>query len=226
MITQRDVSTESRLVSSTTDTATPEATPEATPNNAGAHANTTQQPTVPMSPLEAPAAPSPKPQVGAYVASAVLVVIGLLSLVATVTRAELAGLLLLPLLGMIFLGWGVATHQFGPLIPGSILTGLGVGVFLSQEWPGELSGEEIGAVVTICLAVGFLGIVPLTWFVAQKAVYWPLIPGGILLLVSLSLLLNATGLLTFLSTYAWPVLLIGVGIFIFWRAYRRRNHTH
>ncbi len=48
--------------------------------------------------------------------------------------------------------------------------------------------------------------------------WWPLIPGGILALVGLALLAgpNSLFLLTYAS-YLWPLVLIGVGIFILLR---------
>ncbi len=167
------------------------------------------------------------PRQGLIVAGAVLITVGVLVMVATFFQSELAGLLVLPLLGLTFLTWGVVAREAGPVIPGSILTGLGLGTIISQEWPTTLAGDVQGAVALIGLALGFLAIAPLTGLFAQgHSHYWALIPGGFLLLLGISLLLGALGLVTFLSMYVWPTFIVAFGLFLIWRGFQpRRERT-
>jgi hypothetical protein len=168
-----------------------------------------------------------KPRQGLIVAGAVLIAVGVLVMIATLFQSELAGLLVLPLLGLMFLTWGIVAREAGPVIPGSILTGLGLGTIISQEWPTSLPSDMQGAVALIGLALGFLAIVPLTGLVARPhSHYWALIPGGFLLLVGISLLLGALGLVTFLSMYLWPAFIVVVGLVFIWRGLQpRRERT-
>lgn len=166
----------------------------------------------------------PMPRRGLIVAGAVLIVVGLLALFGTIFQSEIVGLFVLPMLGLIFLTWGFAVREPGPMIPGSILTGLGLGVLVSQEWPNGLASDVGGAIVLIGLALGFLAIAPLTWLVAKATHYWALIPGSFLLLLGVSLLLGALDLVTFLGTYFWPAFVVALGLFFIWRAYQPRRN--
>ena len=56
---------------------------------------------------------------------------------------------------------------------------------------------------------------------AAKALWWPLVPGGILTLVGL-VVLAEEGLDSDLLRW-WPVLIIGAGIIVLLSAMRRRN---
>lgn len=165
----------------------------------------------------------PIPRQGLIVAGAVLLVVGVLALFGTIFQSEVAGLLVLPLLGCMFLAWGFAVREPGPMIPGGILTGLGLGVLISQQWPNGLAGDVEGAIVVIGLALGFLVITPLTWLLSKSTHYWALIPGGFLLLVGISLLLGALDLVTFLGLYVWPAFVLALGVFFIWRAFQPRH---
>jgi hypothetical protein len=82
--------------------------------------------------------------------------------------------------GVAFLaGFGYA-RQYGFLIPGCILTGLGLGALIDKFVQGGLFGVE-GTVVG--LGIGFLAIYPIDLAVRgrQPGQWWPLIPGGIIL---------------------------------------------
>jgi hypothetical protein len=164
-----------------------------------------------------------KPRVRLLTIGVALIAIGALALVATIFQSTLAGLLVLPALGAMFLAWGFAVHESGPLIPGGILTGLGLGALISQNLPIAPSGEMAGAIVVTGLALGFLAIAPLTWMVSGHAHYWALFPGAFLALVAVSLYVNSTTVLSFMGTYLWPVAVVGLGVFLLWRAYRPRS---
>ena len=169
-------------------------------------------------------APSSTPvarQNGRYVGGATLIVIGLLLLVGQFVRSETIGLLILPLLGGFFLAWGIAVRNPGLMVPGGILSGLGVGVYLIEEQFPYLSGNAEGGVILVSLACGFLAVTLFTALFTNRAHLWPLIPGSIVGFIGGALLSGEEGLrlLLLLNTY-WPVILIIIGALLI---VRRRN---
>ena len=155
----------------------------------------------------------------------VVIALGLVMLVATFTDSQFVGQMIVLLLGVIFLAWGVAVRHPGPLIPGCILSGIGVGILLSQWLFGGASGQAQGGIVTLCLGLGFLLIMPAQQVVTgQNAHWWPLIPGGILSLTGFGLLLGDAGLtmLTWVGRL-WPLALIGVGLALLYQAVRAQH---
>jgi hypothetical protein len=97
------------------------------------------------------------------------------------------------------------TRQYGFLVPGGILTGLGLGIV----W--ETSTATAGGVVLIGLGLGFVSI----WLVDlvmkhTPVAWWPLIPGGILATIGVLVETGREGLLAEL-TWLWPIALIVVG---------------
>lgn len=157
------------------------------------------------------------------IAAVVLIVIGLLLLIGNLSRSTLIGLLILPSLGAIFLAWGFLARLAGPLIPGGILFGLGLGVLVQQLFL-TANASVGGAVVVMGLGLGFLVITLLVFLVTGERCWWPLIPGGILAIIGIALLLGSAGL-AFLRVLGqlWPVILIAVGAYLLWRATDRRG---
>jgi hypothetical protein len=155
----------------------------------------------------------------------VVIALGLVMLVATVTDSQLVGQMIVLLLGMIFLTWGAMVRHPAPLIPGCILTGLGAGIVLGQWLFTSISAQAQGGVITLCLGLGFLLIMPAQRFVTrQTAHWWPLIPGGVLSLTGAGLLLGDVGLtmLTWMGRL-WPLALVGVGVALLYQAARSQR---
>ena len=100
-----------------------------------------------------------------------------------------------------------ADYRIGFLIPGAILTGLGVGVLLENApLIGRLFG---GGIVPVFLGLGFV----LIWFLERKH-WWALIPGGVMVLAGLSSVLRIGAL--------WPIVLIALGMYLLYDQSRRR----
>ena len=134
-------------------------------------------------------------------------------------------------IGLAFLAAFLARREYGFLIPGCIVAGVGVGVVLE----GVVDERWSGSVVLLSIAGGFIAI----WVVsrlmhaadrswphgpshdAAKALWWPLIPGGILLLVALIVLVEE-GFHSDLLRW-WPLLLIGAGVVILLANLSRRR---
>jgi hypothetical protein len=155
----------------------------------------------------------------------VVIALGLIMFIATVTESQLVGQMIVLLLGVIFLAWGVMVRHPAPLIPGCILTGLGTGILLSQWLLAGASGQAQGGIVTLCMGLGFLLIMPVQQVVTgQTAHWWPLIPGGILSLTGFGLLLGDAGLtmLTWMGRL-WPLVLVGVGGALLYQAVRSQR---
>ena len=83
-------------------------------------------------------------------------------------KSDWLGLLFLPALSLIFLIWGAVTRQAGFLISAGVLGGVSLGTLLERATPG-LTGQAIGAVFVLSLALGFAVITPLTAVICGRA---------------------------------------------------------
>ncbi|MDQ6695228.1 MAG: hypothetical protein M3014_12550 [Chloroflexota bacterium] len=119
------------------------------------------------------------------------------------------GDLFLLMLGGIFLYAYYNTrqsHRIGFLIPGAILSGIGVGQVVSNFAFADGFGADVHA---LFLGLGFC----LIWFLERKH-WWALIPGGILVMSSISTV--------FMVGRFWPLALIALGVYMIYDQSRRR----
>lgn len=138
------------------------------------------------------------------------------------------------LIGLAFLAAFVAKREYGFLVPGAIISGVGVGVLLV-----DAVGEPwSGAVVLLSIAGGFvaIGIISLLLHSMDRqwprgdsrdvarALWWPLIPGGILALVALIVIAEEQGLDADVLRW-WPILLIGIGLLLLISNLSRRGRA-
>ncbi|MBZ0286891.1 MAG: hypothetical protein K8I30_04705 [Anaerolineae bacterium] len=143
-----------------------------------------------------------------------LIGIGLLVLLINLTKSDVFGVLILPVLGIIFLAWGFYTHRIGFAIPGCILTGLGLGVFIITRDLG-LTGDTQGGIVVLGLAAGFAAITLITPYFGEKRAWWALVPGGILGLVGVLLVIGGDAMRWLEAIgYLWPLILVAIGVYI------------
>jgi hypothetical protein len=147
-----------------------------------------------------------------------LIVFGLIALLAQLTDWEWLGLFILPGLGLIFLAWGILTRQSGLLIPGGILSGLGLGTLLVAGPFGDLSGTAEGGLFMLAFALGWVLIPVVSTIFTSDNHWWALIPAAIMGLIGGGLLLGgvAMNLLELLETI-WPVFLILGGLWLILR---------
>lgn len=109
------------------------------------------------------------------------------------------------------------TRQYGFLVPGGIMTGLGLGVIWETQ-----TAPAGGGVVVIGLGLGFLSIYVIDLLVrGSAALWWPIIPGGILAAIGVLIETEQGGLLAGMQ-WVWPVLLIAVGAFVLLMQLRTR----
>ncbi|MEX1295938.1 MAG: hypothetical protein AB1Z67_07190 [Candidatus Limnocylindrales bacterium] len=134
-------------------------------------------------------------------------------------------------IGLIFLAAFLYKREYGFLIPGCIVSGVGIGIVLAST----LDDPWSGASVLFSISGGFIAI----WIVsmvmrsmdedwprgdakdAGQALWWPLIPGGILALIGL-VVLAEDGVGSDILRW-WPVLLIGAGLIILISSRSRRG---
>ncbi len=151
-----------------------------------------------------------------YVLAIILIVVGLGGLASQVFKptTDIGGWIV-AIIGVGLLGAFAYTRQYGFLVPGGIMTGLGTGIILSESLTFATDEAASGAIV-LGLGFGFLSI----WVIGAIARvaqhhFWPLIPGGILAVVGGALLIgdDAVAVLDY-----WYVGIIVIGLFVLWRA--------
>jgi hypothetical protein len=117
----------------------------------------------------------------------------------------------LPIIGGAFIAAYLntrAAYRLGFLIPGCILLGIGVGNLLQRySFLGNWGGIDVAG---LALGIGFC----LIW-VLERRQWWALIPGGILVASSLANF--------WVLTKLWPIALIGLGAYLLYDQYRRRQ---
>ena len=155
---------------------------------------------------------------GRIIAGVSLVTIGLLTLVLQFGETMNLGQYFLNALGLIFLIWGLTTDTFGLLIPGGILSGLGLGTYLVSGPLSSIEGQATAAVILLSFAAGWALITLLSGFTRDGFQWWPLIPGGIMAAIGGALLAGGLALeiLSWLGR-GWPLGLVVVGLYLILR---------
>jgi hypothetical protein len=143
-------------------------------------------------------------------AGAILVVIGV-ALLALELAKGFGEWIVLILIGGAFLTAYFLRRSYGLLIPGCILVGLGLGAIGTNTMPGVGDFTQIG------LGVGFIAIYVIDRvYRSPKTHWWPLIPGGILLVTGLGAL---SGDLGRVLRDGWPLLLVLAGLILIGAAF-------
>ncbi|MBX3062779.1 MAG: hypothetical protein KF726_07380 [Anaerolineae bacterium] len=135
--------------------------------------------------------------------------------------STLIGILLLPMVGIVFLVWAIYTQRFALSIPGSILLGLGLGIALTQTYP-----QLGGGVLLLALALGFIGITLLSPFFGERKVWWPIVPAVIIGFLGALLTIGgeALKLLEWINIGA-PLLAIAIGVLLLFTLRNRHGHA-
>ena len=162
--------------------------------------------------------PQPQPQahpVSAWLPGVILIAIG--SAIAAVTWFGIGGEITVLVIGLVFLVAYTATRNYGFLVPGGILAGLGLGILAQPLVP---TGYD-GAPVLLGLGAGFVGIYVVDELVTHRVTrWWPLVPGLGLLAIGALIAAGAYGALDMVGAYAVPVLLILLGVWFLVRPRR------
>jgi len=140
-----------------------------------------------------------------------LVVIGVVALALQYFEGPGRAVVLL-LAGGSFIATYFYSDIYGLLIPGGILSGLGLGIL--GEWC-ELSVRDPNA---IGLGIGFSSIYVIERMYRRRAHWWPLIPGVILIVSGLGARFGDVGHIL----WRWsPAVLVLLGIVLVYRALRK-----
>ncbi len=148
----------------------------------------------------------------------VLIVLGALLLFTPLNLGDLFGSAIVLIIGLVFLYvYGQQGRNVGFLIPGAIMTGLGLGIVAE-------AATGMHGLVPLGLGLGFCAI----WFM-HRIFWWALIPGGIIALSGLKdLAASDDGLGQMMSDMGlhggswWPIVLVGAGI---WLVLSRNNRV-
>ncbi len=155
---------------------------------------------------------------GRIVAGIALIAIGLLALLAQFTNWSILGWMVLPTLALIFLTWGLLTRNFGLIIPGGILGGLGLGLFTMVGPMSSLFVNAQPGVFMLSFAAGWALIALLSPITSDRVQWWPLVPGAVIGMVGLFLLGGRfTWAIMQLMGYGWALILIGIGAYLLLR---------
>jgi hypothetical protein len=93
-------------------------------------------------------------------------------------------------LGVVFLVWGTTTRKIGLIIPGSILCGIGPGIYLGFGKEGAINGLTGTGIMLVYFGIGWVFITLFSVVLSRKFLWWPLIPGGIMAVTGWSLYLG------------------------------------
>lgn len=118
-------------------------------------------------------------------------------------------------IGLVLLGSGMMLRVFGLIIPGSILLGIGPGIYLAWGTQYLESGLAKTGGMLVGFALGWAGITFFSRAVTSKFVWWPLIPCGVLATVGWGLYIggNPGGSLSFIGNTGSMVLIL-LGIYL------------
>lgn len=106
--------------------------------------------------------------------------------------------------GSLFLGAYLYSKNYGLLIPGCLLLGLGSSSLLRRL-------DRLDNPWQVGLGAGFVAIFLIALIYEKRSHWWPLIPGGILLVTAFSI---GDDLMNFLFSGGWPLVLVIIGVII------------
>jgi hypothetical protein len=89
-------------------------------------------------------------------------------------------------IGLALLVWGSLTRRTGGIIPGGVLTGIGLGI-LANEGPWGIPEAIQNGVFLLCFACGWF-LIALLSAIFTCVQWWALIPGGIMAALGLGIL--------------------------------------
>lgn len=169
----------------------------------------------PPEPPEPPAADAGPGLAGQIAAGLALIALGGLLLFLERLESGAHAHLLFILIGGIFVAGYLYKRAFGLLIPGALLMGMGGGLAFEDLHSGPfVHGDK----VALGLGLGFVLIYVASLLYERRNRWWPLIPGGVLVIASLPDFVWVDDVLDF-----WPVAVMAVGVLLLFRAVASRQ---
>jgi hypothetical protein len=146
------------------------------------------------------------------IAGAALIVIGLLLFWAERIEEGISQGALFFLIGSVFLGAYLYRREYGFLIPACILLGLGF-------WQVASRALDVRSPLYLGLGCGFVAIFVVARVYEKRSDWWPLIPGGILLVMAFG---DLGDLFEYFFEH-WPLALVVIGVLIVLGGFRQRR---
>ena len=151
----------------------------------------------------------------------ILLLLGIALLFGQIVDWDGIALAIPALLGLGFLVMGALTHRSCLMVPGGILSGIGLGTLIISgplaHLPIIAQHEDSWFLATF--ALGWFVITVATALFGEKTYRWPLIPAAIMAVIAASLIVG--GALETVLTYAgkvWPLILILLGLNVLWNS--------
>ena len=116
------------------------------------------------------------------------------------------------LLGLAMLVWGSVSHRSGWIIPGGVLSGIGLGI-LAMQGPWQIPVAVQNGVFLLCFALGWFLITLLTALFTCTQ-WWALIPGGIMAVIGGTILVTNGAVRWMDLNLVYAAVLIIVGLFL------------
>ena len=116
------------------------------------------------------------------------------------------------LLGLGMLIWGSVSRRSGWIIPGGVLTGIGLGILAMQD-PWQFPVADQSGVFLVCFALGWFLITLLTALFTCTQL-WALIPGGIMALIGGGILVTNGTIRWMDLNLVYAVILIVIGLIL------------
>ena len=109
-----------------------------------------------------------------------LIAIGALILLDRWMKTGWLALAALPLMGVLFLVRGIRTRELKLIIPGAILTGLGLAIYIFLGIIFETNWTNRVGLSLLAFGMGWLLVPLLTLQYSNQTAWWALVPGGLL----------------------------------------------
>jgi hypothetical protein len=127
------------------------------------------------------------------------------------------------LIGMGLLAGGALSGSMGLIIPGGVLSGIGLGI-LANEGPWNVPAANPNGLFLLSFAAGWFLITLTTALFTARTRWWPVVPGGIMVVLGAAELWKADAYL-FENCSGWiaSLLLILAGVYLIARWSRGKN---
>ena len=132
---------------------------------------------------------------------------------------------ILPLsISVVFLLWGLTKQKVGLIIPGLLMSTIGIGVSTAWKSAENPNGLQDTGIMLLWFALGWLLITVFSRIIKKTFTWWPLIPGGLLLMVGSGLYIggNPENTLGFLRNTG-SIALILFGFYLILLKYGMKN---